>query len=126
MNHKKHFPAKTKLLTTIIIMFFVAICGGCSNKDAFVGEWNANLHNGENILKLYESGDYTWYREDAIVPYVEGKWKIKGDSLCMSDQGIDHTGKYFIKYYVIRVNEHQLFLKDYWGIIEFEKSIKSF
>ena len=112
----------------IFIIFSMGIIlVGCTNKTKFVGEWKASLYNGENCLKLYENGDYTWYQENALVPYEEGEWKIKGDSLCMNNRRIDATGGFFLKFYVIRVNEHQLFLKDHFrGIMEFEKSSKSF
>ena len=103
-------------------MFFVTICGGCSNKDAFVGEWIWD----DISFKLYENGDYSRYREYAIVPYEKGEWKVKGDTLYMNNRRIDATGSFFKKYYIVRINEHQMFLKDkYWGIMEFEKSSKS-
>jgi len=114
--------------TPIILLIVLTVCWmlqSCNNNEAFVGKWYAQLRNGENNLTLYENGDYTWHMEQAIKPFHKGKWEVKGDTLYMNDIEIG-VNEMYITYYVVRINEHQLFIKTSgadWAaeIYEFEK-----
>lgn len=95
----------------------------CSNRnDKIVGTWKAELSNGDNILKFYENGDYSWSRELAINPYIQGQWKIKGKSLYMKDD-MEKTEQFYPTYDIVRLNDYQLFIKEpvFGEIYEFKK-----
>ena len=108
----------------LLLITFCLVLSSCK-KEVYTGKWYAQLRNGENNLTLYENGDYTWYMEQAIKPFHKGKWKVKGDSLYMNDYEIG-VNEMYIKYFIIRINDHQLFLKTSgadWAaqIYEFER-----
>ncbi len=109
----------------LIMCMMIGFLLSCNKNEVYIGKWHAQLRNGENILTLYENGDYTWYMEQAIKTLHKGKWEVKGDSLYMNDYEIG-VNKMYIKYYIVRINENQLFIKTpmaEWAaeIYEFER-----
>ena len=99
-----------KVVTVLAMCMMIGFLLSCNKNEAYIGKWHAQLRNGENNLTLYENGDYTWNKEQAIKSFHKGKWEVKGDTLYMSDYEIG-VNDMLIKYYVVRINEHQLFIK---------------
>ena len=114
-----------KKLRIILLMLTICLFFSSCKKKEFIGKWCSHLENDEIIFTLYENGDYTWYREQAILPFQKGKWKVKGDSLFISNYSLG-INEMSISYYIVRINEHQLIIKtsgpDWSALIyEFER-----
>lgn len=101
---------KTKLSIFYFLLLFIT---SCNSREKYIGEWECRVAiNGQNLLRLYDDGRYIWYREKAIIEVIDGEWEVNGKTFLYSNSDIPETKKHKLKLPIVRINDHQLFLRD--------------